>query len=620
MPPKKKQGTTLSLGEFLGGDSLGKGGSWADEVEENYGTQPLPAADRGRYGGGGGGQSSAYTTSNNQGYSSIRDNLPQELPTKPPYTAHLGNLSYDATSESVTDFFSGCKVVNVRIIEDREQNRPKGFAYAEFEDLEGLKEALTRDGVQFEGRSIRVKIADPPKERYGGGGESNRDFSDWSRKGPLPDLPGRSGGDRGGDRGGFGGDRGGDRRGPSDFGERRAPREFQQGSDDGKVRDFSTWERRGPLSPLPQAERRPESRDGSRPRTNDGTRGEFRGPRGASPAAWGPGEGRQGTSTSRPPRREIVDRPERAATAAEKDSQWRNNMRPDLAKSPGESREGSEAPPSPAGTHATLAGGARPKLNLAKRTVTESPAVTSPALSATESKDSKASPFGAARPIDTAAREREIEEKRIQALKEKKEADEKAKEEKRLAKEAALKEAAAKEAAAKDAEVEEAAAKEAAATETAAQEAAAKVATDKAATEAPAAEATAAEPAAEAKPAPQEGSEQKAPVRREPAAKAPPSRAETAGNWRTASGGAPTRGAHVPSGVRGGRGGSVPRGPRNDAGRPPRANGSGPAPAAQPQAPAAAATSGEKSPSAATPDDDGWTTVAPVAKGRRGRA
>jgi len=106
------------------------------------------------------------TVSSCIGYSSIRDNLPQTLPTKPPFTAHLGNLSYDATAESVTEFFDGCKVLNVRIIEDREQGRPKGFAYAEFEDLEGLKQALTLDGQSFQGRSIRIKIADPRKS-YG---------------------------------------------------------------------------------------------------------------------------------------------------------------------------------------------------------------------------------------------------------------------------------------------------------------------------------------------------------------------------------------------------------------------------------------------------------------------
>lgn len=95
-----------------------------------------------------------------QGYS-VRESIPSKLPEKPPYTAHLGNLSYDATSESVTDFFTGCDVVSVRIIEDREMQRPKGFGYVEFGNLEGLKKALTLDGQSFEGRMIKIKIADP---------------------------------------------------------------------------------------------------------------------------------------------------------------------------------------------------------------------------------------------------------------------------------------------------------------------------------------------------------------------------------------------------------------------------------------------------------------------------
>lgn len=41
--------------------------------------------------------------------------------------------------------------------------RPKGFAYAEFKDVEGLKKALTLDGESFQGRNIRIKIADPRK-------------------------------------------------------------------------------------------------------------------------------------------------------------------------------------------------------------------------------------------------------------------------------------------------------------------------------------------------------------------------------------------------------------------------------------------------------------------------
>lgn len=86
------------------------------------------------------------------------------MPDKPPYTAHVGNLSYDATTESVTDFFSGCNVANVRIIEDRENQRPKGFGYVEFGDVDGLKKALTLDGESFEGRMMKIKIADPRKQ------------------------------------------------------------------------------------------------------------------------------------------------------------------------------------------------------------------------------------------------------------------------------------------------------------------------------------------------------------------------------------------------------------------------------------------------------------------------
>ncbi len=238
-----------------------------------------------------------------------------------------------------------------------------------------------------------------------------REITDWSRKGPLPDLPGRGGNDRGADRGynsggRFEGAEGG-----------RERREFNQ--DDGRVRDFGNWERKGPLAaPV---------REGGRTSTQ-GPRGDSFNDRRASPAAWG--EGRpQGSQDggSRPPRREFQERPvhERAPTAAEQDSKWRQKMRPD-APIASPSEEASQA--APAG---------RPKLNLAKRTT--SAAVDAPATSVDSpatSGDAKASPFGAARPIDTAAKEREIEDKRLAALEAKKKVDEKAKEDEKEAKEA----------------------------------------------------------------------------------------------------------------------------------------------------------------------------------------
>ena len=95
------------------------------------------------------------------GYSSYRSDVPQRIPDKPPYLAHLGNLDYDIEEDHIRELLEGCDVTSIRLIEDRETKRPKGFGYAEFAEVEGLKKALNLDGVSFRGRNIKVKIADP---------------------------------------------------------------------------------------------------------------------------------------------------------------------------------------------------------------------------------------------------------------------------------------------------------------------------------------------------------------------------------------------------------------------------------------------------------------------------
>lgn len=209
----------------------------------------------------------------------------------------------------------------------------------------------------------------------------------------------------------------------SDAGSERGGRRGYEPSD-GKVRDFSNWERRGPLAPA--AGPAPTLREGGRQQSKDGPPN-FR----RNSPAWGEGRSQDG---SRPPRREYTEKPpvERQPTAPELDNQWRARMQPDApAKSP---TPETSAPPSPRPT-AAAPPTSRPKLNLQKRTVSEADPATSPAASG----DTKASPFGAARPVDTAAKERELAEKRQIAVREKREAEEKAKaeraEEKRLARE-----------------------------------------------------------------------------------------------------------------------------------------------------------------------------------------
>jgi|SRR5271154_3439577 len=92
-----------------------------------------------------------------------REQLP--LPTQPPYTAHIGNMAFETTSQEVSDFFKDCDVTNVRIVEDKIERKPKGFGYVEFATLEGLKTALSYAGSSLGGRSIRVSVADPRKSK-----------------------------------------------------------------------------------------------------------------------------------------------------------------------------------------------------------------------------------------------------------------------------------------------------------------------------------------------------------------------------------------------------------------------------------------------------------------------
>lgn len=85
------------------------------------------------------------------------------MPSKPPYTAHLGNLSFDVTSGDIEGFFAACAVTSVRIVEDKLERKPKGFGYVEFGTLEGLKKALELNGTQFQGRNVRISVAEPRK-------------------------------------------------------------------------------------------------------------------------------------------------------------------------------------------------------------------------------------------------------------------------------------------------------------------------------------------------------------------------------------------------------------------------------------------------------------------------
>lgn len=78
--------------------------------------------------------------------------------------------------------------------------KPRGFGYVEFETVDGLKNALTATGSDLQGRTVRISVAEAKESRFGRADEA----STWERSGPLPSLPGRSGGFGASRSGGFG--------------------------------------------------------------------------------------------------------------------------------------------------------------------------------------------------------------------------------------------------------------------------------------------------------------------------------------------------------------------------------------------------------------------------------
>ncbi|KAF9565435.1 hypothetical protein CPC08DRAFT_190477 [Agrocybe pediades] len=181
MAPKKSK--KISLNEFLGDSTLG---SWADEME-SLPNAPATRIDEEHSGDRFGRRDDFLSSRPDRQAAPIRDDIP--LPSQPPYTAFIGNLSFDLTESELEQFFSGTKTV--KIIKDKD-DKPKGFGYIEFEDLDGLKVALSKSGSNISGRTIRVSVAEPPKERSGFSGASEDDAkfaNPWRREGPLPDLP-----------------------------------------------------------------------------------------------------------------------------------------------------------------------------------------------------------------------------------------------------------------------------------------------------------------------------------------------------------------------------------------------------------------------------------------------
>ncbi len=111
-------------------------------------------------------------------------------------TIYVGNLPFSATEDEIRQLFEQYgKVESVKLINDRETGRPRGFSFVEMPASDAQNAIAKTNGFSMGGRPLRVNEAQerPRGPRPGGGGGGG----------------GFGGGGGGGGRGGFGGGGGG---------------------------------------------------------------------------------------------------------------------------------------------------------------------------------------------------------------------------------------------------------------------------------------------------------------------------------------------------------------------------------------------------------------------------
>jgi len=285
-----------------------------------------------------------------------------QLPREPPFTAELVNLPYDVTEEHVWQFFGDLKISKIELPREDEDGRFKGKAFIIVDGkrdaaIETLAHVLAKNDNILMGRRVRIEIYQPRRDERRGGPSDDPNFGRSDRGGwrrdasPPPRRDDRGYGDRGGSS--YGRDR--DDRGGGGSGfdrDRRGGGGFDDRRGGGGFDD-----RRGGGGGY-------EDRRGGYDR---GDRYEDRGGGGYRPSP------------------------------SEDDRQWRRAA-PEIPDRPDLSRR--EEQPRGGGTE-------RPRLQLAARTkpVDESKATQKSASRA------PSNPFGAAKAVDTSAKEKEIEQK-----------------------------------------------------------------------------------------------------------------------------------------------------------------------------------------------------------------
>ncbi|RLN88758.1 hypothetical protein BBJ28_00009388 [Nothophytophthora sp. Chile5] len=115
------------------------------------------------------------------------------VPEVGPWKIFVGNLPFRVEEDELADFIGAEGIRDIRFPRDFETNRPKGFAYVEFDTKEHLLKALELDGQDLDGRQVKMDVAQERERDRKSRQKEGGFFDQRSDRAPSGDRPRESG-------------------------------------------------------------------------------------------------------------------------------------------------------------------------------------------------------------------------------------------------------------------------------------------------------------------------------------------------------------------------------------------------------------------------------------------
>ena len=112
-------------------------------------------------------QYAAYTSEQMSQRSASADGRRGDRPENPASrTLFIGNMSFELTDRDLNNLFRGIKnIVDVRVAIDRRTGQPRGFAHADFVDVESAQAAKeTLGDKELYGRRLKIDFSQPSRD------------------------------------------------------------------------------------------------------------------------------------------------------------------------------------------------------------------------------------------------------------------------------------------------------------------------------------------------------------------------------------------------------------------------------------------------------------------------